>query len=690
MLRQQQPRTLAGRLRLLAVRRRSSSPLLLFFSRSPSLPPAAPPSAATNNSNPAITPTAPATAVRFFTRPANLSTPRPQLPFLAVPLSAWRRNNNNKQQQQFRYLTTERKRWLAHEFLTAGKYTVSLWAILGLTVAIYWSLQQEWLERRYPTPHEWTYLTRARSRLARWAPDRTDVFATDWVQAGAYAKNVLERLEDPSLDGGALLPPRDDGEVGFDATAASEPWRRGYHQILMLCGRAAEHLDDQVVDTTRHLVFPAAQVRGPSNPHPAPIAAGSPPAPREEDCDRAYDPPEAYYGRVLATRGFSARQKMDAALAHAAWLEFKGAPEAAARMYERALALAVEGSGAARPGGPLLPYDEKTYVLRDDNSEEEGRKPSANVLASLTALATHKARGGDVEAALPILISILRARRSLPSPQQQQPRRKPSSSSAMAAVSSEVAFGGDTGTGTSSSSSSSPWTMENVSSLIKSVVLEPAYPPPPDDGSAPPARDPGELCEEAGLNLYIGEIIYAMSSKSTNSNSSSSSSKNGSRSGREDGLAWTREAVDLAEEQLHKLKLRGGGGSGNEAQAAEHAKKTCKDCLESGLTNWAAMVERLAREEKEKKEKERQEDKKVAAAAKSGWLGLWGDGNGSGSGSGSGSGGNRDAAGEEEENRSVGRWEAEEQVVRERTRRARDIIEELEAPKTGIAALVWA
>lgn len=85
------------------------------------------------------------------------------------------------------------------------------------------------------------------------------------------------------------------------------------------------------------------------------------------------------------------------------------------------------------------------------------------------------------------------------------------------------------------------------------------------------------------------------------------------------------------------------------------------------------MVEKLAREEREKKKNE--ETKAAGAGAgKSSWFGLWGE---SGSEDGSGS------------SNSVGRWTAEEQVVKERTRRARELLDELETPRTGLGAIFW-
>ncbi|KAI1140784.1 hypothetical protein F5Y05DRAFT_374918 [Hypoxylon sp. FL0543] len=544
---------------------------------------------------------------RPFTRHTKLdSRVRPQIPFLSVPLA---RN------QQFRYLTTERKRWLAYEVFLGIKYTVYVWAIVGFSVVCYWSVQQEWLERKYPTPHEWGFLTRLRFRLAKWAPDRTDTPTIDWVLVGNYAKNVLERLEDEKVEGAGLQPNKTEGAElsGYDITAKSEPWRRGYYEALMLCAKAAEHLDDQVVDKKRRFVFPRDQVLGPSNPNPKPISHGSPSAPHEKDCERAYESPETFYNKILATKGFTPKQKMDAALEYASWLDFKGLSDASEQVYESALALATESSS------PVPPYDPQSFVLHDAT-----RQPSSNLLTALTALATHKARSGDVATALPILLSILRARRSLPSPKPTQ----------------------TTYTESEEAHSSSPWTLQNIVGISKRLILPPAYPPPPDDGNSPPVRDAKELCEEAGLDLYIGEIIYT-------------SSPSGSRSSREDGLAWTREAVDLAEEQLHKLNTR---GNADEASTAA-AKKTCRECLSSGLENWRTMVARLAREERERGAKE-------PAKASGGWLvGLWGDGKTETTG---------------------GRWAAEEKVLEERTRRVLEVLEESEAPKAGFGSLFWA
>ncbi|KAI0400052.1 hypothetical protein F4802DRAFT_510819 [Xylaria palmicola] len=529
---------------------------------------------------------------------------RPQLPFLSTPLA-----NSN----QFRYLTTERKRWLAYEVYLGFKWTLYFWAIIGCSVVAYWSVQEEWLERNFPTPHEWRFMTRLRLRRAKWNPERADLPEPDWVTTGNFLKVVLEKLEDRSGDGAGVEDLAEGGvwidgsaRSGYDITAKSEPWRRGYYEALMLSAKVAEHLDAHVADMTRQLVFPATMVIGPSNPKPQPIPFGIDKPPLEEDCVRAYEEPDTFYRRILTTEGFSPKQRMDAALAYANWLDFKNVPETAEKMYELALSLSSENVAPAD-----VPYDAKSYVLRADGA----RPPSANIFTALTAMATHKARSEDLSTALPILLSILRARRSLP--------ETPPPRAGLAPPEPEKP-------------SRSPWTLDNIVGTARRLVAPPDYPAPPDDGEAPPARDARERCEEAALDLYIGEIIYA-------------------GRGREDGLAWTREAVDLAEEQLHRL------GPDDDDDAA---RKTCRECLGSGLENWAKMVGRLAREERE-----REDAAAAAAAAGAGsWFGaLWG------------SEGRREA--------TTGRWAAEENVVRERTRRAQEVLDELEAPSTPFRSI---
>ena len=106
--------------------------------------------------------------------------------------------------------------------------------------------------------------------------------------------------------------------------------------------------------------------------------------------------------RVLTTQGFTDKQRIDAALAYAVWLDYKRTPEAALEMHRWALDIV-----ASKSEKPAI--DLTTGVIRTDSG-----LPSANVLSVATALGVHHAVNSNLTLALPIFLSILRARRSLP------------------------------------------------------------------------------------------------------------------------------------------------------------------------------------------------------------------------------------------------------------------------------------
>jgi hypothetical protein len=491
--------------------------------------------------------------------------------------------------------------------------------------------QQEWLERKFPSPHEWSWVTRKNYRSARWDEfhgDEDSPGTIDWALTGGAYRELLKRLEDPELDGAGLEEQGDGGilvegigKTGYDITKKPEPWRRGYHEVLMGAARAAEHLDGWVRDRTRNVAFPANVVIGPSNPNRRPVPPGAQSPPREEDCEPAFEPPETYYMRVLTTQGFTERQKLEAALGYATWLDFKGTPQAAEAMYKWALDIATSSN----------PNPSSLIDMHTGQILPTAGPISSNILTATTALAIHHARISNLSLALPLFLSLLRARRQLPA-------EKPTMRSTLNPDSDDD----NTITG---------GIVNTLRNLTISILAPPKYPPPPPDGTSPPPRNAKERCEEAALMTYIGEILYA---------------SNPSTSSREEGLAWTREAVDIAEEEL-----RGRGISWN-----KEAKTTCRQCLDTGLGNWGKMVARLAREEKE-----RRKDAEEARLAKNnvkagGWFGF---------GASTGVGQN---AKEHEQNTApigqaglaeapsepLGRWEAEELVVQERMRRARDVL----------------
>ncbi|UNI13759.1 hypothetical protein JDV02_000471 [Purpureocillium takamizusanense] len=513
---------------------------------------------------------------------------RPSLPFLVVPRSS---------SAPVRSFTSERRRWLKHEAKLVARYTITLWGVAAAVLTILFAVNEESAEREFPTPHDWAFLTRKLLRDAHGfrEPKNGEV---NWARALELARGVVVRLEDPKLDGKDVskLSNKEDtsleipGEFNScDISAKSEEWRRGYFESIMLAAKAAEHVDGWLRDRTRNVVSPPEFVIGPSNPRPKPIAPGNPHAPREEDCDVAYPSADNFYMKILATKGLSARQKMDAALEYASFMEFKGRTDGPEALYNLALAEVTQGVEPAR-----LPYNPKTFVVHD-----RAGPPSLNILDALTAIATYKARQGDLSSALPIYVSLLKARRSLSDTPPRSTSPKPP--------------------------------RQSVIRQVFSFFSPPDYPPPPPNGFEPPWRSPHERCQEASLNLYIGEILYATGS-------------------RDDGLGWTRDGVDLSEEQLRAL------ASGTDRSSKE-SRQTCRECLATGLDNWSTMVARLARAEAAKK----------SGGASSNVFSFWSA--------------SRDAD---------GRWAAEEAVVQERKRRTKELLEEVAPPSAGIWSLIKA
>ncbi|KZZ98965.1 hypothetical protein AAL_02516 [Moelleriella libera RCEF 2490] len=518
---------------------------------------------------------------------------RPSLPFLSPPAT---------RPAVSRAFTSERKQWFKHEAKLVARYTITIWGLAACALVIAFAIQEEMAEREYPTPHGWNYLTRKFLRDAHGFRDAPDG-EVNWARCLELARSVVIRLEDAKLGGGqGVVRLSDKGDpslevpdefVYCDISAMSDEWRRGYFEAIMLAAKAAEHVDGWVRDTTRNVVCAPEFVIGPSNPRPKPVPPGRPHAPREEDCEEAYPPADRWYTKILATAGLTSRQKMEAALEYATFMEFKKKPSAAEALYSLALS---EASAGLQPSD--LPYDPKTLIINSSSSSSSSNSttamaaPSMNVLDALTAIANHKARRGDISSALPMYVSLLQARRSLPDkPPPPPPLARSSKPPRLSFYERFLAF-----------------------------VGPPAYPPAGPDGTRAPWRDPLERCQEASLRLYIGEILYTTAST-------------------DDGLAWTRDGVDLAEEQLRSFRP---------AAHDKETKQTCRECLSTGLDNWSTMVSRLARAERDGKQ----------SGARSGMFSFW------------------------EGPQSVeGRWAAEEAVVQERVRRTSELLEDLTPPK---------
>ncbi|KAI6250917.1 hypothetical protein HI914_00989 [Erysiphe necator] len=461
---------------------------------------------------------------------------RPELGFLHVRM----------RRPAVRLISTETKEWLKYEVQTGLKYSIII-TVTGFFLIIMASgIQEEYRARIYPSPDEWNWNTRIQFRAARAREDSDDPWMKNWVSIGNSYKNVIKKLEDQSGEGQGIyeqvdnipvIPVKTITQIGYDISQKSEAWRRGYYEVLMGLARVAEQLDNHVKNKTKisNLAWPANSVYSPSNPRPRPVPVGMPPSPKVEDCVAAFEAPDVFYSQILTTFGLTEKQKVDAAISYGLWLDFKGMPALAQKIYEWAVDKANSDLNIVNPSTGII----NNYIGTS----------SENILTATTALALHHATHSNVELALPMFVSILRARKSLP-----EPPTSLLSSLNQVEEDSEPFF-------------------SRAITLIRKYAKPPTYPQPPSDGTESPYRDAKGRCEEAGIMLYIGEILFAtMDAKSS----------------QENGIAWTREAVDAAEHEL------------GQKQTKNDARQVCKQCLEVGLQNWSVMVEKLGREEEQK------------------------------------------------------------------------------------------
>ncbi|MCJ1383652.1 hypothetical protein MMC17_006766 [Xylographa soralifera] len=562
---------------------------------------------------------------RPFTQKSQLlliypTSPRPQLPFLHSPSNTFAPRNttrNRFQLQLSRLLTTERKTYIKEQAWVAAKYTAYGWTAIALVATMLFGIENERLERKFPSPREWSWVSRwlYRSTREEESPQANGSGLVDWAKTGQDYRQLLKRLEDIESDGKGLRPLLGvDGDIymvgvgksGFDISSKSEPWRRGYYECLMGAARAAEHLDTWVRDKTRNVAFPPEVVIGPSNPYPKPVPYGAKTAPSEENCEPAFESPEHYYMKILTGHGFNSRQRLDAALAYADWLEFKGLTSSAEDMYDWGLDIAVGGL----PLGVNDVVDTKTGVIN-----QQATHITPNILLATTALARHYAQNQNLSTALPIFLSILRAQRSLAhSSSKFSISASPDSSDIEASVLSLLA------------------------SFARSLLIGPSYPDPPVSGDLPATRNPITMCEEAATMAHIGEILFASPNVAPSTLShfiGPSSSTKKATSARSSGLAWTRDSVNLAEQTLHFLSNSTPGASSTSARSSvlpptsfqsqnfsdetATARQRCTECLLSSMQNWKLMVAQLRQQEAAKREAPQSH-----GIAKHGW--FWSEG----------------------------------------------------------------
>jgi hypothetical protein len=486
-------------------------------------------------------------------RIAQRSAWRPQVPYLSQPLQRSPNGLLGPNAQLARVLSTETRRYIGEQVYLVVKYSAALWLFLFLSGLAYMGVDMERRERANPTPDDWSFWPRFRLRSVRsqMQSAATGETVLDWVGIGSSLRRALGRLEDRTGDGKGLVDAETGGilvdgvgHVGVDIRAKSWPWRSGYFEVIMGCAAAAEHMDGKVVDRTRGIVFPADTVIGPSNPDPRPLPPYKSAAPLEENCDRAFEPPETYYMRVVTGIGFTVGQKLDAALAYANWLEFKGLSDSAEEMYKWGIDIAKGALPATSTSGNVI--DSDSYVLQPNATEQV----TPNLLRATTALAIHRARTGDVSSALPILLSVLRARRSAPvSPFPRTSERVPSP---QAEVKTDIAA---------------------ASSVLRKLFRPTPYPPPPPSGDLPIIRETAKpTCDESELMLYIGEILFTTSPAAAG-----------------EGLGWTRQAVTVAEANLQSEVA-------TDSEAKARLAK-CKSCLQTGIDNWETMLRQITEQQ---------------------------------------------------------------------------------------------
>ncbi|KAH0146008.1 hypothetical protein KCU67_g12411, partial [Aureobasidium melanogenum] len=193
------------------------------------------------------------------------SSPRPQLPYLSQPS-----RNAFASKQTARFLTTENKNYVKEQVWLAAKWSAIGWSFFFLGVVALYGVNQEVLERKTPSPDEWSFFSCNHFRCAN-AAVKPDHEYTDWAQVATEFRRCLERLENPDIDGkgtSPLVPGMHDirgiNPSAFDISEKSYAWKEGYFQVVMQCARASEHIDNMVLDTTRKIIFPNDVVIGPS------------------------------------------------------------------------------------------------------------------------------------------------------------------------------------------------------------------------------------------------------------------------------------------------------------------------------------------------------------------------------------------------------------------------------------------
>ena len=473
------------------------------------------------------------------------SSPRPQLPFL-YPSSQY---ISNGQILRLFSISANHKKFLKETAKLSVRYSILIFLLSSCVSIASLGILSEQQERAFPSPHEWSLITRFRFRRGKWwqVPENNEEEGfPNWARVYSELEYALNRLEDPNKDGAGLMEQEEGGilvpgvgKAGFDLTAKSDEWRQGYFEVLMGMGASAERLEGWVTDKWRRNVWAPEFVESASNPRPKAVLPGMPEVPDEEHRVPAGEAPETFYMKIITSKGFTTYQRLSAALGYADYLSFKKLPDSAESMYRWTLDIAIAGLSTSDP----------STVINRDTGVISATAPQGTVTSNLvfaaTSLATSLAEQGKVDSALPVLVALLRARLAAeeapPSPSD-----NPKDSSLMG--------------------------------TIVGLLKEPDYPPVPPSGDQPLLREEGDRCEEAALKNYIGEILFATAGSSSTQ--------------RQQGLSWVRDGVSTS-------KLAQSLGP---MQNKEELHKKCEKCEEAGLESWGKIMTFLAAEAREKRD----------------------------------------------------------------------------------------
>ncbi|OAL56915.1 hypothetical protein IQ07DRAFT_582202 [Pyrenochaeta sp. DS3sAY3a] len=474
---------------------------------------------------------------------AHQGSSRPQLPFL-YPAG---QHLSNGQLLRLFSISANHKKFIKETARLSVRYSILIFLLTSCFSIASLGVLSEQQERAFPSPHEWSLITRFRFRRGKWwqVPENNEEEGfPNWARVYSELEYALNRLEDVNKDGAGLLEQEEGGilvpgvgKAGFDISAKSEEWRQGYYEVLMGMAMSAERLDGWVTTKWRRNVWAPEFVPSASNLRPKAVLPGMQEIPDEEHRIPAAEAPETFYLKIIISKGFTTYQRLSAALGYADWLSFRKLPDSAEEMYRWALDIAITGLPTPDPSTII---NRETGIL-SSSAPKEAITP--NIVYAATNLATHLAEQGRITAALPIFISVLRARLAADTiPNPPLPAAKDSS----------------------------------LTGTLTSLLSEPDYPPVPPTGDEPLQRRETDRCDEAALKNYIGEILFATAGSSATQ--------------RQQGLAWVRDAVSTS-----KLAQ-----SLDPIAAHDALRKKCEGCEEIGLEAWGKIMTYLAAEAREK------------------------------------------------------------------------------------------